>query len=132
MYIQYSKIIHINTDKLISNKQKYVLVVLEHNIQANTLILYILCWFIHLYIIQFARELMDPSWCCALFCLAFLVHIICSYCTGWICHLTCGVNVIVTNFVGKWRLILSVWHPIPWRRISLNPLHVVILQFILL
>ena len=59
-------------------------------------------------------------WCCALFCLAFLVHMLCGYCMGWMCHFSCGVNVIVTNFVIKWietcwKLILSAWHLIRCR-----------------
>ena len=49
------------------------------------------------------------------------LHMICSVsCTGGLCHLSCGVNVIVTNFVGEWimvcwKLILSAWHLIHWR-----------------
>ena len=67
-----------------------------------------------------------------LFCLTFLVHMLCGSCTGGKCCFACGVNVfIVTNFVGKWiwlwKLNLSAWHPIRWRltNISLKPLHVV-------
>ena len=35
----------------------------------------------HGMVIHFARELLAPSWCCALFCLTFLVHMLCRSCT---------------------------------------------------
>ena len=38
-----------------------------------------------------------------LFCVMFLVHMLCGSCTGRKRCFACGVNVfIVTNFVGKW------------------------------
>ena len=55
-----------------------------------------------------------------LFCLSFCVQMLCGVsCTGGLWHFSCGVNVIVTNFVGEWimvcwKLILSAWHPIRW------------------
>ena len=39
------------------------------------------------------------------FFLAFLVHMLCGSCMGRMCHFACGVNVIVTNFVGKWIIV---------------------------
>ena len=38
-------------------------------------------------VIHFAPELLTPSWCCALFCLSFLVHMFGGSCTGEMCHL---------------------------------------------
>ena len=32
--------------------------------------------------------------------LTFLEYMLCGSCTGWMCHFSCGVNVIVTHFVG--------------------------------
>ena len=59
---------------------------------------------------------LDISWWCALFCLAFLLHMLCGSCTGGIVHFSCGVNVNVTNFVGKW--IMAYWKLICWRPMS--------------
>ena len=72
---------------------------------------------------HFARGLLAPSWCCALFCLVFHVHMLFGCHTGGICSFSCGVNVIVINFVGKWimaywKFILSAWQPIRWRPMS--------------
>ena len=32
------------------------------------------------------RDSLAPSWCCALFCRTFLVHMFCGCCTRWMCH----------------------------------------------
>ena len=105
---------------------KYI-VLPQHNIQAKTF--YTKYDTFHLYIIKFARELVDPSWSCALFCLSFLVHIIRGSCMGRMCHFSCGVNINVTNLIGNGLLKTS---DSLTTNIYLNPLHVVFLQFILL
>ena len=53
--------------------------------------------------------LLAPSWCCASFCLTFLVCMFCGSCTRGMCHFSCGVNfVIVTNFDGKWIILFTI------------------------
>ena len=42
-----------------------------------------------------------------LFCVTFLVHMLCGSCTGGMCHFLFGVNVIATNLVEKW--IMAYW-----------------------
>ena len=37
-----------------------------------------------------------------MFCLLFFVHMLsCVSCTGGLCRFSCGMSVIVTNFVGE-------------------------------
>ena len=55
--------------------------------------------FLMIYFLYFF--ILAPSWCCALFCLAFLVHRLCGSCTGGMFHFLCCVNDIVINFVGN-------------------------------
>ena len=60
-------------------------------------------------------------------CLVFLVNMLWCFFTGGMCHFSC----IVTYFIGKWimaywKLILSVWHPIRWRPIYQNNLHMLL------
>ena len=43
--------------------------------------------------IHFARESFALSWHCALFCLTFLVCMLCGSCTGGTCYSSCGVYV---------------------------------------
>ena len=70
-----------------------------------------------------ARESSAPSWCSALFCFAFIVHIIGSSCMGGMCCLSFSIYCmlcvveIVTYFGGTWIIAwrLSVWHLIHWR-----------------
>ena len=56
-----------------------------------------------------------------LFCISFFVYMLCGvFCTGVLCHFSCGVNVINTSFIGEWimvcwKVIMSAWHTIRWR-----------------
>ena len=45
-------------------------------------------------ILNFTRELLVPSWCCALFCLSFFVHMLCGSCT----EVTVTTSVIIHEF----------------------------------
>ena len=43
---------------------------------------------------HFAWELLSPSWCCALFCITFLIlRMFCGSCMGGMCRSWCGVYV---------------------------------------
>ena len=47
--------------------------------------------------------------CCALFCLTFLVHMLCGSCTGRKCCFACGANVlIVTNLIRNGFGVLEI------------------------
>ena len=67
----------------------------------------------------------NPSQCCALFCLTFLVHMLSGCCTGGKCCFACGVNdFIVTNFgFGLLEINLVCLTSDLLTNISLKPLH---------
>ena len=66
-------------------------------------------WCVFMSVIVLARVgyplrtgVVGPFLVLCLFCLTFLVHMLCGSCTGGKCCFACGVNVfIVTNFVRK-------------------------------
>ena len=45
-------------------------------------------------VIHFERELLAPSWCCASFCLSFLVHLFGGYCIWGMCCLSSGIHAV--------------------------------------
>ena len=74
---------------------------------------------IHLWLVYIFIH--NPSWCCALFCLAFLVHIICGYCTGgtflsenrqwhigdWFCLL--DIRFVDDEYLVRWTLCILLF-----------------------
>ena len=84
------------------------------------------------WIMAFSQFILYPSWCCALFCLRFLVHMLWSVVPAPDWYATCSVNVlIVINFVEKlimvyWKLIVS---DLLTTTFFIYPLHVVFLQY---
>ena len=87
----------------------------------------------HGMVIHFARELLAPSWCCALFRLSFLVHMFGGSCTGRICHLSCGIHAVYMLPIlsehglwldGKWfclfdiRFVDDFWHGLNYNVVS--------------
>ena len=84
-------------------------------------------------VIHFARELLAPSWCCALFRLSFLVHMFGGSCIGRMCHLSCGIHVVYMLPIlsehglwldGKWfclfdiRFVDDFWHGLNYNVVS--------------
>ena len=59
----------------------------------------------HGMVIHFAQELLAPSWCCAVFCLTSLVHILCGFCTGGICCFSCGMWI----FFNLYQFFFRIW-----------------------
>ena len=74
----------------------------------------------HGMVIHFPRELLAPSWCCAL----FLSYVMCTH-DLWFLHgrdvllfmwyICCLLPIMSENGLWIWRLILSAWHQIRWR-----------------
>ena len=71
-------------------------------------------------VIHFARELLAPSWCYAL----FLSYVMCTH-DLWFVHgrgvllfmwyICCLLLIMSGNGLWLWRLVLYAWHPIRWR-----------------
>ena len=87
----------------------------------------------HGMVIHFARKLLAPSWCCALFRLSFLVHMFGGSCTGRMCHLSCGIHAVYMLPIlsehglwldGKWfclfdiRFVDDFWHGLNYNVVS--------------
>ena len=71
-------------------------------------------------VIHFARELLAPSSCCAL----FLSYVMCTH-DLWFLHgrdvllfmwyICCLLLIMSGHGLWLWRLVLYAWHPIRWR-----------------